>query len=109
MPDPSCNPYLAFAAMLASGLDGVRNQIEPPEPVSANVYEMSARERGRLKIKSLPADLGEAIAQLEKDDVVKDALGDHICEQFIAAKRQEWLDYISSVHAWETDRYLSVY
>jgi len=109
MPDPSCNPYLAFAAMLASGLDGVKNRIEPPEPVTANVYKMSARERSRLKIKSLPANLGEAIALLEKDEVVKNSLGDHIYEQFVAAKKSEWSDYISSVHPWEVDRYLTKY
>ena len=109
MPDPTCNPYLAFAAMLASGLDGVKNQIEPPAPVAANVYTMSARERARLKIKSLPVDLGEAVAQFEKDDVVKNALGSHITEQFIAAKKQEWSDYIAAVHPWEVDRYLTKY
>jgi glutamine synthetase len=109
MPDPACNPYLAFAVMLAAGLDGVKNQIAPPEPVAANVYKMSARERARLKIKSLPADLGEAITMLEKDEVVKDALGSHIYEQFVTAKRQEWHEYIGSVHSWETDRYLAAY
>ncbi len=109
MPDPSCNPYLAFAAMLASGLDGVRNKIEPPEPVAANVYTMSARERARLKIKSLPGNLGEAIALLEKDDVVKDALGPHITEQFILAKKIEWAEYICAVHPWEVEQYLTKY
>ncbi|MEM7517413.1 MAG: type I glutamate--ammonia ligase, partial [Planctomycetota bacterium] len=76
MPDPSCNPYLAFAAMLAAGLDGVKNQTSPPEPVSGNVYTMSARERGRLKIKALPTDLGDAVDQMEKDSVIRAALGD---------------------------------
>ena len=109
MPDPSCNPYLAFAVMLAAGLDGVKNQIEPPAPVSANVYKMSARERARLKIKSLPANLGEAVAMLEKDDVVKDALGAHIAENFIHAKKAEWSEYISAVHPWEVDQYLTKY
>ena len=108
-PDPSCNPYLAFAVMLAAGLDGVRNEIQPPTPVSANVYTMSARERARLKIKSLPGDLGEALNLLEKDDVIKNALGEHITEQFIAAKRQEWHEFISQVHGWELDRYLSTF
>jgi glutamine synthetase len=109
MPDPSCNPYLAFAAMLASGIDGVKNQIEPPEPVTGNVYKMSARERARLKIRSLPANLGEAVDLLEKDEVVKDALGAHIAEQFILAKRAEWSEYISAVHPWETEQYLTKY
>jgi len=109
MPDPSCNPYLAFAVMLASGLDGVKNRIEPPTPVSANVYKMSARERARLKIKSLPANLGEAIAMLEKDEVVQTALGRHISENFINAKKTEWSNYISAVHPWEIDEYLTKY
>jgi glutamine synthetase len=109
MPDPSCNPYLAFAVMLAAGLDGVRNQIEPPQPITGNVYDMSARERARLKIKSLPANLAEAIDQLEKDKVIKDALGPHIFEHYVTAKRQEWSAYIAHVHPWELDRYLSTY
>lgn len=107
MPDPSCNPYLAFSAMLAAGLDGVRNEIEPPPPVTANVYTMSARERGRLKIKSLPANLGEAIDQLEKNATMKEALGQHVFEHYIEAKRTEWQEYIASVHPWEVDRYLT--
>jgi glutamine synthetase len=78
--------------MLAAGLDGVKNKIEPPAPVSGNVYRMSKRERSRLKIKSLPADLGEALDALEKDDVLKDALGEHAFSQFITAKRAEWQD-----------------
>ncbi len=107
MPDPSCNPYLAFAVMLAAGLDGVKNRIEPPAPVSGNVYRMSARERSRLKIKSLPANLGEAIDLLEKDTVLKDALGEHAFKQFVHAKRVEWSEYIAAVHPWEIDRYLT--
>ena len=69
----------------------------------------SARERTRLKIKSLPANLAEAIDHLEKDKVLKEALGTHIFDHFIVAKRQEWADYIAHVHPWELDRYLSVY
>ena len=107
MPDPSCNPYLAFAVMLAAGLDGIKNKIEPPEPVTGNVYSMSNRERSRLKIKSLPGDLGEALDALEKDDVIKDALGEHAYGQFITAKRAEWQEYIANVHQWELDRYLT--
>jgi len=106
MPDPSCNPYLAFACMLAAGLDGVKNKIEPPEAVTSNVYKMSERERKRLKIKSLPADLGEAITVLEKDNVLSEALGEHVLNQFVAAKKQEWGEYIAAVHPWELDRYL---
>ncbi|NQU47242.1 MAG: type I glutamate--ammonia ligase [Planctomycetes bacterium] len=107
MPDPSCNPYLAFAVMLAAGLNGIKNKIEPPAPVSGNVYRMSARERSRLKIKSLPGNLGEALDAFEKDKVLKDALGEHTFHQFIIAKRSEWSDYIAAVHPWELDRYLT--
>lgn len=107
MPDPSCNPYLAFAVMLAAGLDGVKNKIEPPKAVTGNVYTMSQRERARLKIKSLPANLGDAVTMLEKDSVIKDALGEHAFTQFVHAKRTEWQEYIAMVHPWEVERYLN--
>ena len=107
MPDPSCNPYLAFAAMLAAGLDGIKNEIEPPQPVTGNVYRMSQRERSRQKIKSLPGNLGEALDALEKSAVMKEALGEHCFDQFIDAKRAEWQEYIAAVHPWELDRYLT--
>ena len=107
MPDPACNPYLAFTVMLASGLDGVTNKIEPPPPVSGNVYKMSARERARLKIRALPENLGEAVDMLEKDSVVRAALGDHIFTAYAEAKRLEWHEYIAAVHPWELERYLS--
>ena len=107
MPDPSCNPYLAFATMLAAGLDGIENGLEPPAPVNKNIYTMSARERGRFKIGQLPKNLEDAIDALEKDSVVKAALGEHISTNFIEAKRSEWSAYIAQVHAWEVDQYLS--
>lgn len=108
MPDPSCNPYLAFGVTLAAGLDGIRRNVEPPAPVNKNIYTMSARERSRLKIGHLPGDLSEAITALEKDSVIKDALGDHIATQFIQAKREEWHEYIAQVHDWELEQYLGV-
>ena len=106
MPDPACNPYLALAVMLAAGLDGVETGAEPGPPVNKNIVTMSQREKRRLKIKELPANLDAAIDALEKDKVVLGALGEHIAEHFIAAKRQEWADYISHVHPWEQERYL---
>jgi len=109
MPDPSTNPYLAFSVMLAAGLDGMRNKIDPPDPVEGNVYKMSARERARLKIRSLPGDLGEACDLLEKSTVMKDALGDHIFENMLTARRAEWHEYIARVHQWEIDEYLTQY
>jgi glutamine synthetase len=107
VPDPSCNPYLALTVMLAAGLDGVQSQADPGEPVNKNIFTMSQREKKRLRITQLPANLSDALDEFERDPVMRDALGDHIFEQFVAAKRQEWADYISQVHGWETDRYLT--
>jgi glutamine synthetase len=109
MPDPSCNPYLALAVMLAAGLDGVRRKLHPGSPVNKNIFTMSQREKRRLKIGQLPANLSEALDEMEKDPVVCDALGPHICENYVRAKRQEWAEYISHVHPWEQQRYLEEY
>jgi glutamine synthetase len=109
MPDPSCNPYLAFTTMLASGLDGVKTKIHPGEPVERNIFTMSEREKRRLKIDQLPANLSEALDNLEKDDVVKNSLGEHILTHFSEAKRKEWAEYISRVQPWEIDQYLEQY
>ncbi len=109
MPDPSCNPYLAFAVMLASGLDGVKNRMDPGEPVDKNVFKMSEREKRRLRIDQLPGNLSEALDNLEKDEVVTEALGEHIRTHFVEAKRAEWAEYISQVQPWETEKYLDSY
>src|SRR5450631_2340507 len=109
MPDPSCNPYLAFAVMLASGMDGVKNRMDPGEPVDKNIFKMSEREKRRLRIDQLPANLSEAIDNLEKDAVVTDALGEHILTHYLEAKRGEWAEYISRVQPWEVDKYLEAY
>jgi glutamine synthetase len=109
MPDPSCNPYLAFGVMLASGLDGVKNKMDPGEPVDRNVFKMSEREKRRLRIDQLPANLSEALDNLEKDDVVTGALGEHILNHFLQAKRGEWAEYISRVQPWEIEKYLEAY
>ncbi len=109
MPDPSCNPYLALGAMLGSGLDGIAGRIDPGQPINKNIYKMSQRERRRLKIENLPADLNEAVTALRRDPVVQAVLGEHICTQYLAAKREEWEDYITRIHPWEVDRYLASY
>ncbi len=109
MPDPSCNPYLAMAVMLAAGLDGIEQGWEPGPPVNKNIFTMSHRERRRLKIDSLPGDLGEAIEAMAKSRWVRKILGDHIFGHYIDAKRQEWREYIGRVHDWELDRYLAMY
>ena len=109
VPDPSCNPYLAMAVMLASGLDGVEQGLDAGPPVNKNIFAMSHREKRRLKIDALPADLSAALDMLEKDKVIQAALGEHIGENFVTAKRKEWHDYLSHVHPWERDRYLHEY
>ncbi|MBK8979259.1 MAG: type I glutamate--ammonia ligase [Planctomycetes bacterium] len=109
MPDPSCNPYLALAVILGAGLDGMQKRIAPPEPVNKNIYTMSQRERGRLRISSLPGNLKEAIDALERSPLMREVLGDHVFRNFVDAKRQEWQEYIAQVHGWELRRYLGTY
>jgi len=108
-PDPSCNPYLAFAVMLKAGIDGIKNKIDPGEPVSQNIYTMSKEEKKSLGIENLPSTLNEALLELDKDEVVKSALTDHILGNYIEAKREEWENYRIRVHQWELDKYLTIY
>ena len=109
LPDPACNPYLAFAVMLASGLDGIENKMDPGPPVSQNVFTMSQREKRRLKIDELPSNLSEALDSLEKDKVVMAALGQHLSDAYIAGKRKHWNDFLATVHPWELEQYLAYY
>ena len=109
MPDPSCNPYLALAVMLAAGLDGIEQGWDPGPPVNKNIFTMSYRERRRYKIDALPGDLGDAVEVLAKSKFIRGVLGDHIFKQFVEAKRGEWSEYIARVHPWEVERYLPVY
>jgi glutamine synthetase len=109
IPDPSANPYLALAVQLAAGLHGIETKADSREPVNTNIWEMSHREKRRLRIDDLPHDLEEACDELEKDEVIKDALGDHIARNFLEAKRQEWREYISQVSSWELENYLAKY
>ena len=109
MPDPSANPYLALAVMLAAGLGGIETNADYREPVDTNIFEMSFREKRRLRIDDLPHDLNEACDELEKDAVILEALGDHVARHFLAAKREEWREYITQVTQWELDNYLLKY
>lgn len=109
MPDPSANPYLALTVQLAAGLDGIENDWSPPEPVNKNIFTMSFRERRKYRIDELPRDLHEALDFLEKDQVIREALGKHIYRRFTDAKRQEWLQYSSMVSQWEVSQYLGKY
>lgn len=108
-PDPSCNPYLAMAAMVAAGLDGIKKGIQPPPPVQRNIYEMESGERARLGIGSLPASIEEAVEELLRDEVISSVIGDHIVGRFADAKRIEAEVYRTQVHQWELDQYLSVF
>jgi len=109
MPDPCANSYLAIAVQLAAGLDGIHERIDPGEPVNKNIARMSYRERRKNRIDDLPRDLHEALDYLEKDAVVREALGEHIYERYLDAKREEWQEYIGQVGEWELNRYLGQY
>ena len=109
MPDPSCNPYLALAVMLRAGLDGIDQQVDPGPPVTKNIYKMSHRERRHLRIDELPGDLSEALDEFKKSDLMRDTLGDHIFDHFLAAKRAEWDSYTRHVSPWEIERYINTY
>ena len=106
-PDPSCNPYLAFAVMIEAGLDGVRRKLDPGPPINKNIFSMSHREKRRLRIDEMPADLRDAVAAMKKDPLVREVLGDHIFSSFVEAKTAAWSEYNNKVHAWELDRYLA--
>jgi glutamine synthetase len=108
-PDPSCNPYLAFAALIHAGLDGIEKGIECDDPVRENIYEFDEAKREEYGITTLPSNLGEAIDALEDDEVIEDALGEHVYENFIEAKSQEYDDYRVDVSDWELDRYLETF
>ena len=109
LPDPAANPYLAIGAQLAAGLAGIKEQIDPGDPVNKNIARMSYRERRKYRIDDLPRDLHEALDYLEKDRVVRDALGEHIYERYVDAKRGEWEEYIERVSPWEVERYMGQY
>jgi glutamine synthetase len=107
-PDPACNPYLTFSVMLAAGLDGIEKGLEPPPPVEENVYEMTAEERQKRGITTLPASLLEAILLAEKSEVVRKALGEHVFEAFIQNKKIEWENYRAQVTEYELKKYLPI-
>ncbi|MGB9905085.1 MAG: type I glutamate--ammonia ligase, partial [Desulfotomaculales bacterium] len=108
-PDPSCNPYLALAVCLQAGLEGIAKKISPPPPCDRNIYEMSPEEREELGIGRLPESLAEALDELAKDALVRDALGPHVLSRFLEAKRIEWERYRIQVHPWELEEYLTKY
>ena len=106
-PDPSCNPYLAFAVMLRAGIDGIDNRINPPEPVNLNIYDMTDEEKTNYGIDRLPENLYDAVIELDNSPLIREALGEHIYNRFREGRIKEWLEYRIQVHDWEINHYLS--
>ena len=108
-PDPACNPYLAFAAILEACLDGIRNKIDPPAPVESNIYKLTSKERKKQRIDALPGSLSEALECMDKSLVAQAALGEHIFKEFMTSKKKEWDSFRTYVSQWELDKYLERY
>ena len=108
-PDPSCNPYLAFAVCLAAGLDGIERGLTPPEEITENIYAMDDAARAARGIESLPDSLSSAIKELQKDQLLMDALGDHVSSYYIQGKKKEWYEYKTRVSSWEREKYITLY
>src|SRR5262247_545377 len=107
-PDPACNPYLTFAALLQAGLEGIEQGYELAEPMDTNLYHLSAEERAERGIVSLPETLGEAVDEFAGSDLMRRAFGDHIFDNYVKLKRKEWDEYRIQLTQWELDKYLSV-
>jgi glutamine synthetase len=105
-PDPSANPYLAFAAMLGAALDGIRRKAEPPAPVEENVYHFDDEKLKRFYINTLPSSLSEAVGELEKDEAIKESLGANAASKLMAAQKEQWDEYRLRVSPWEIETYL---
>ena len=108
-PDSACNPYLALACCLAAGLDGIRRELTPPEPVTSSIFDMSAEERAAAGIGNLPGTLDEALNELTADSLLMDTLGEHVSRAYIDGKRREWAEYCTAVTDWELNRYFIKY
>jgi glutamine synthetase len=107
-PDPACNPYLAFTVMLAAGMEGIEKKYELPDPIEEDIYEMSASDRVKRGITTLPGSLIEAVKLTQESELVRKALGDHIFDKFIANKTIEWDGYRLHVSKYEIDKYLPI-
>jgi len=107
-PDPSCNPYLALAVMLKAGLEGIKNESELPPAVEEDVYDLTAADLDQKQIDTLPGSLIDALEAFKKDEVIREALGDHMFDRFLYAKQAEWEDYRINVTDWEMKRYFEI-
>ncbi len=108
-PDPTCNPYLAFAVMLKAGLDGIKNKLMPPQPVEENVYKLDRESLMSKKVDVLPTSLWEALNELKKNKLIQEVLGGHLLERYITIKTKEWDEFKTQVTPWEINKYLDVY
>ena len=108
-PDPTCNPYLAVAACLAAGLDGIARGLTPPPEITDNVYEMDDEVRAAHNIHALPETLEDALEAMAQDELIMDVLGEHVSRHYIKGKMKEWTEYQTRVSSWELDKYLVTY
>jgi glutamine synthetase len=104
-PDPSANPYLAFAVIAAAGLDGIEKGLQAPAPVDEDIFHMTEERRTELGIENLPSSLGAAIEEFENGSIGRKTLGDHVFSEYVAMKKAEWDSYRTAVHAWEIEHY----
>jgi glutamine synthetase len=109
VPDPSCNPYLAFAVMLRAGLAGIEEKIDPGPPINRNIFDMNEQEMAEFDISQLPTSLNEALQLMAASSLMRGTLGEHIFHHFLRAKQAIWREYSRQVHSWELDRYLGSY
>src|SRR5690606_38404498 len=103
--DPSANPYLALAVLLKAGLSGIQENKVVADPIGKNSYQMSSTELGEQDIERLPATLYEAVSQLKKDSLMREAMGEHMYNNFITIRTQEWIEYNEQVSPWEQKKY----
>ncbi len=108
-PDPSCNPYLALTIALGAGLDGIKNKINPPEPIDMNIFHLNDSQKEKMSIENLPADLKESIKCIKESDFCKEIMGNHIFNTFISIKEKEWEEYTTSISKWEFKKYFRNY
>ncbi len=108
-PDPSCNPYLAFAIMLRAGLDGIKNDLTPPEPVEENIYQLDEESRKNKNIDLLPTSISQAMHEFKRSELMREVLGEHLFEKYVDVKTKEWDEFRLQVTPWELDTYLDMF
>ena len=107
-PDSSCNPYIAFAGLLAAGLDGIRKEMQPPPFINDNIYALSPKVKKERRIEALPGDLAEALTAFEQNEILCRTLGETLVEKFLEIKWKEVKDFATTVHPWELEKYVNI-